>query len=243
MRRSLVLAAMLTLAGLLLGLLGPFGSYLNNGLGLRLAYWVGSIWVGALFYGAMFAVAHGIAPPGTRANWPMLIIASGIASIPQSIITRTAAFWVWPALASVGLSWPIWYAQTAMVGLMASTIYGVAMRRAPTMRAGGPMPVNVSSHADQPLPVDVIALQMEDHYVRVHTPHGSTLVLMPLGRAIAATPVEGLRTHRSWWVARHAVSGVNGTPRAMSLHLSNGVTAPVARSAVAHLRAAGWISA
>jgi DNA-binding LytR/AlgR family response regulator len=94
-----------------------------------------------------------------------------------------------------------------------------------------------------PLPVDLLALQMEDHYVRVHTPHGSELILMPLGSAIAGVTTEGLRTHRSWWVARHAVTAVEGTSRAMRLHLSNGVVAPVSRSAVVHLKSAGWIAA
>lgn len=89
---------------------------------------------------------------------------------------------------------------------------------------------------------DVLALQMEDHYIRVHRPEGSQLVLMPLGQGIAALGgLEGLRTHRSWWVARAAVADVQGTPRAMKLKLHNGLEAPVARSAVTSLRQAGWI--
>lgn len=89
---------------------------------------------------------------------------------------------------------------------------------------------------------DVLALQMEDHYVRVHRPTRSELILMPLGRAIERVGAEGLRTHRSWWVASQAVAAVEGDARSMRLHLSNGLVVPVACSAVTHLRAAGWIA-
>ncbi|MCQ9156777.1 LytTR family DNA-binding domain-containing protein [Acidomonas methanolica] len=89
---------------------------------------------------------------------------------------------------------------------------------------------------------DVIALQMEDHYVRIHTPTGSRLVHMTLSEAIdAVSPTDGLKTHRSWWVARHAVERIEGTPRAMRLHLRGGVSAPVARGAFVLLCEAGWI--
>jgi DNA-binding LytR/AlgR family response regulator len=83
---------------------------------------------------------------------------------------------------------------------------------------------------------------MEDHYVRVYRPHGSELVLMPLGRAIRRAEAEGLQTHRSWWVARHAVVRVEKNARSMRLHLSNGVIAPVSRSSIIHLKTAGWIA-
>jgi DNA-binding LytR/AlgR family response regulator len=85
---------------------------------------------------------------------------------------------------------------------------------------------------------------MEDHYVRVHTRAGSALLLMPLGQAIAeAAPLAGVKTHRSWWVARNAVIRTEGGPRAMRLHLSNGLVAPVSRAAVATLRKDGWLAA
>jgi DNA-binding LytR/AlgR family response regulator len=83
---------------------------------------------------------------------------------------------------------------------------------------------------------------MEDHYVRVHTAAGSRLVLATLRQATAALDgADGQQVHRSWWVARKAVAGVEQHGRNLRLRLANGVTAPVARSAVAPLRAAGWI--
>jgi DNA-binding LytR/AlgR family response regulator len=54
-----------------------------------------------------------------------------------------------------------------------------------------------------------IALRMEDHDVRVSTDRGGALVLMRMADAVAeVSAIAGLRTHRSWWLARSAVTGV-----------------------------------
>jgi DNA-binding LytR/AlgR family response regulator len=88
---------------------------------------------------------------------------------------------------------------------------------------------------------DVLALQAEDHYVRVHTSAGSTLVLSRLADAISGLgAIEGLRIHRSWWVARHAVRSATVERRRLSLVLVNGVTAPVSRQAAPAVRREGW---
>ena len=88
----------------------------------------------------------------------------------------------------------------------------------------------------------LIALESEDHYVRVHSRGGSTLVLLRLTDAVAELDgIDGLRTHRRWWVARDAVAQVLRRDRATSLRLVNGIAAPVARNAVADLRAADWL--
>ena len=91
---------------------------------------------------------------------------------------------------------------------------------------------------------EILCLQMEDHYVRVHTPRGSTLVLMSLSQAMAGLQdVEGTRTHRSWWVARSAVEGVLEDGRNLRLRLTGGLEAPVSRARVGELRAQGWLDA
>jgi DNA-binding LytR/AlgR family response regulator len=85
---------------------------------------------------------------------------------------------------------------------------------------------------------------MEDHYVRVHTASGSRLVLATLNQAMAALEnADGMQVHRSWWVARKAVVSAVADGRNIRLQLVNGVMAPVARSAIAKVRAAGWMAA
>lgn len=89
---------------------------------------------------------------------------------------------------------------------------------------------------------DVVALEMEDHYVRVHTALGSDLVLMRLRDAmIHVAEIEGRQVHRSWWVARLAVEDVKREGRNVRLVLAGGVEAPVSRTQVSELKDAGWI--
>ena len=87
----------------------------------------------------------------------------------------------------------------------------------------------------------LIAVQAEDHYLRVHTDRGSDLILMRLSDALAELEgLEGARTHRSWWVARAAVRDVSrGDGRAL-LTLDGGLTVPVSRRYAPGLRKAGW---
>ncbi len=89
---------------------------------------------------------------------------------------------------------------------------------------------------------DVLALQGEDHYVRVHTALGSELLLMRLGDAIEELDgLAGERVHRSWWVARDAVAAARVNGRRVLLTLTNGLEAPVNREATSRLRRSGWL--
>ncbi|PTS78703.1 LytTR family transcriptional regulator [Sphingomonas sp. HMWF008] len=233
----------LTLAlatGALLAALGPFGSYLNGSLTERAGYWIGAVLLGLLLYGSAYRLAARWTPQTGFRWWLALIAASIVASVPETLATRAAAFWLWPELARLQLPFLTWFAQSVTIGTTGMLVIGFLRR--PIAAAAGPTrkPAPIDGVSLGP---DVLALQMEDHYVRVHRATGSALILMPLGTAITHVEAEGLRTHRSWWVARRAVVSVEGNPRSMRLILSNGVVAPVARSAVTHLKAAGWVSA
>jgi DNA-binding LytR/AlgR family response regulator len=87
----------------------------------------------------------------------------------------------------------------------------------------------------------ILALQAEDHYLRVHTDIGEALILMRLSDAITELAVMGgAQTHRSWWVARSAVSkSTRGDGKGL-LTLSNAIEAPVSRNYLRVLGDAGW---
>jgi DNA-binding LytR/AlgR family response regulator len=75
----------------------------------------------------------------------------------------------------------------------------------------------------------------------VFTDVGDDLVLMRMADAAALlADVPGARVHRSWWVARAAVTGTARDGDRTLLRLENGQTAPVSRSERARLSAAGW---
>jgi DNA-binding LytR/AlgR family response regulator len=52
--------------------------------------------------------------------------------------------------------------------------------------------------------------------------------------------LEGARVHRSWWVARDAVTDARRGDGKATLTLENGVEAPVSRAYARALREAGW---
>lgn len=89
---------------------------------------------------------------------------------------------------------------------------------------------------------DLLALEMEDHYLRVHTAAGSDLILMRLRDAVAElAAIDGLQVHRSYWVAGAAVREVERTPDGrMVLVLCNGLRVPVSRSYAAAVRQKQW---
>jgi hypothetical protein len=89
---------------------------------------------------------------------------------------------------------------------------------------------------------DILALQSEDHYLRVHTARGDALILMRLSDAIAAVEgLDGAQTHRSWWVARAAINNAAKSGGRAELTLTGGITAPVSRSFYPDIRDRGWI--
>ena len=62
---------------------------------------------------------------------------------------------------------------------------------------------------------------------------------MRLNDAIAELDgVEGMRVHRSWWVAMDAVTGTLRRGRGTALLLSNGTEVPVSRSYADAVRSA-----
>ena len=87
----------------------------------------------------------------------------------------------------------------------------------------------------------LVAVEAEDHYLRIRTEAGSALVLMRLGDALEAlSGLDGFRTHRSWWVARTAVEAVRWKGGRGALSLSDGSSAPVSRTYAAALKGTDW---
>lgn len=226
--------AAVTAIGVFLGLLGPFGSFYSGPAWQRIAYWTSTAWLGAAVFGGGAALILGRL--GARpAGWAALAGYTLVICAPFALAVWFAATAIWPALRSTPHLTPAaWYLQC--LAIAAPQVALLAVLRARRPKAGGePM-------SPLRLPGDVLCLQMEDHYVRVHTARGSRLVLGTLNQATAALAgARGLRVHRSWWVAEKAVASVVMDGRNLRLVLINGLTAPVARSAVAAVRAAGWL--
>ncbi|MDB5417012.1 MAG: response regulator of the LytR/AlgR family [Phenylobacterium sp.] len=85
------------------------------------------------------------------------------------------------------------------------------------------------------------AVEAEDHYLRLHTSKGQDLILMRLSDAVAELEgIEGAQAHRSWWVARDAITDVRRADGRATLTLKDGGQVPVSRANARLLRERGW---
>ena len=88
----------------------------------------------------------------------------------------------------------------------------------------------------------VIAVSARDHYVDVVTDKGTDQLLMRFGDAIGELQgVQGVRVHRSHWVAQDAVTTAERRNGRLFLKLQNGVEIPVSRNYRADVERAGLL--
>jgi hypothetical protein len=83
-------------------------------------------------------------------------------------------------------------------------------------------------------------LAAEDHYTRVTTSQGSSLVLLRFSDALQdVVPTSGLQVHRSHWLSYDAIDKAERRGDAAQLILTNGSSVPVSRGHMPKLRAKG----
>lgn len=227
--------------GVLLGLMGPFGSFFNGGAPIRIAYWVGSVVSGMAIIGVLARLALEGARRWGWPPWAVLPVIVLVGAVAQGAPLRLVAIALWPPIAQA-VPPLAWYAQCVAIATPIVLVYYLVRIR-PLARADARADRAAATSSTVELdPGAVLYLRMEDHYVRIRTPHGSKLEMGPLSRVTAGlASVEGLQTHRSWWVARRAIVGVERDGRNLRLRLVDGEVAPVSRASVAKLRAAGWL--
>jgi LytTr DNA-binding domain len=235
--------------GVFLGVLGPFGSYLSGPMEKRIGFWVGALVIGFITFSLLVRWSIRFGRRFDIPDWLALAGAVALVSAPVSVIISAFAVWFWQDRWTLSAHWGMWYGETLVLAEpMAFGLYfwsnrhGPAETQPPATARKTEQPSDFRDRLPPRLGRDLLCLQMEDHYVRAHTPLGSDLILIALKDALEELDgVEGLQVHRSWWVAREAVSEAVNDGRNLSLRLINGVEAPVSRASVAKLRAAGWL--
>jgi hypothetical protein len=230
--------AVAAVIGLFVGVIGPYGSYYNGPPWPRIFHFIVCFCVGTLIFGVLQRLAVAGAQRLRIPVWPAVVVALLVGCVPLALFIGWLATTLWPFLR--GRITPLeWYAQCVFLSgpVLTFVVVGRALRARATERRA----VQAAPAAAR-LSGEVLCLRMEDHYVRVHTLNGSRLVAGPFERVIAGMTHEGLRVHRSWWVARAAVTGVVADGRNLSLTLRGDLAAPVSRASVARLREAGWLA-
>ncbi len=271
-RRIIIDLGIMTVIGVFLALIGPFGS-IAAPLPERLVSWIGFAWLGYGCYRPMQSLVDWGERTLALPRWGLLAATCLVSTVPMSfavmaINSQPLGTIKWPGLDAAMAT----YFSVLVIGGAVTVLFNLvqsrpreAMPDAAPM-AVAPMAAASAALADaaEPAPVpaappsipppnplfdqlppelgsEIIALEMEDHYVRVHTALGSALVLMRLRDAMVLIgDLEGMQVHRSWWVARGAVEDVLRDGRNVRLKLARDVEAPVARANVATLRDARW---
>lgn len=234
-----------TAIGLFFALIGPFGSYQRPFLE-RLVYCVGVGWAGApIFYPGL----RGGLYITLRWGWPAWVAAPVVAAIlcvPISIMVTLVRPILLPRTSRPeppALDQLVGVAMVVLPITLAGVVTWLYFQRASIAPAAAQPPrPRFLARVPARLGEEVLALEAEDHYVRVHTARGSALILMRFADAVAEMDgAEGLRTHRSWWVAKAAVRDFVSRGRRMDLVLDGGLTVPVTREAASQVRRANWV--
>jgi len=246
--RDLAVSAAITAAlGLIAAISGPFGTFYDLDLPARLGYWLASfmagwlITIGAVLFLLPLIMARGVTPTVGGA------IAGGVGAVPLTLIVLAAESAYRPTVPLPSL--PELYAYVAMISVPISTgLTWMSWHRTlrvtpPTQTDPAPPSAPFLTRIPARLGSDLLALAAEDHYVRIHTALGSDLVLMRLTDAANELQgVDGLRVHRSYWVARSAVAAADRAGRRLTLTLKNGMQIPVSRTYAATLEERGWLA-
>jgi hypothetical protein len=244
-------------AGLFLGVVGPFGTYESLYLGWRLFYWVSLMLCGTLFFPVAYLTARHHCLPRGISHFIYIPLVAVLGAVPMTLVvigvtsamfSETMGFRFDNYLRVVAISLPMVLLHHLFVEWRkppAAPLPAPA-QQAPAQEALAPpapvLPPQLLRRLPGRLGTEILCLQMEDHYVRIHTSLGQEMLLLRMRDAIAELDgLEGLQVHRSWWVARRAVASAMRDGKSLTLTLTNKLDVPVARDRLAEVKSAGWL--
>jgi hypothetical protein len=236
--------ALLLATGVFMGAIGPYGTGAMPG-GLVYVYWIAAI-VGGGVIGITVDETVGRRAGGF---WPRLAVSSVLMTPAVTLLVLMLGYWLAGNTLALGrylgLLW-----QVLLISAPVMAVRALAWRKPRTV-------VETRTVVVPPLPeaeavfrrrlsakrraARLIAIEADDHYLRVHTDVGSELVTLRFADALAELAgAHGFRTHRSWWVAADAIEAVRWRRGAGEARLAGGVAAPVSRTHAPALKEAGW---
>lgn len=227
--------------GLFLAFAGAFGTD-EAPLVLRLAYWLAVMAVGYVWGAFVSSHFFGTARSRTGRAWLDVVLAALTMSLPLTVAVWVASRIFFGFGLSVA-SMPFLFGPVLLVSLAVTAINRLIQTRRSAITHSDTAPPKFLERLPLKLRgAEVWAVQAEDHYLRLHTSKGQDLILLRLADAVDELQgIEGARVHRSWWVAREAITDAKrGDGRAI-LTLKDGAEVPVSRTYAGLLRERGWI--
>ncbi len=254
----------LIIAGIILGILAPFGTSETNSIATRIPYWVLLLLIANLMAGPIEGKLLSILREKEHHFFVLYIAKSITLSVPVFIIVVISnnlelfgifthpedfSFALVQALldnAQYGFfDYLIQFGQVFFITLLingADTLLYDKLQKSPSLETVPPAGQLFLNRLPTELGNKLICLSMEDHYVRTHTAQGDALIFMRLSDALEELKdYPGFQTHRSWWVALGAITHVTKEKRRYNVHLNNGMTAPVSQTYEKLLKEKGFI--
>ena len=235
--------------GLLLGFAGPFGSYPAFPTAIRYAFWLGLTAAGVV---AAVAAKAALPLAKLRAGAVQLVAVALVSALPMTFVVAWTMSLVQPGRFFTPQQLPSLFVAVTVVQLLivyATTAIPPAVDvaevhgRTPAVPGSSPkaVPAAFPSALLTRLPPEIggqiIALETEDHYLRVHALGGSALVLMRMADAVALLdPQLGAQVHRRWWVAEEAVAGLRTEGQRLFVCLTDNSLVPVGRTFASAVR-------
>ena len=256
--------------GFLLALFGPFGSYPALDRVQRYEFWIsltlfGYCWVAVTFF------ATGAAPLTARLNPPLRFALTVVgSSVPQGFATAWTLTLIQPGRIVTAANVPALFLAVASVQLVLTIAFfwsrGFDQHGRPSAFDDPPRNPNTVGDTEKTLfehiahqmaapsatppfmtripaalGTELLAVEANDHYLRIHMGLGSHLIHMRMIDALEELrQSDGLQVHRGWWVASHAVCSQTRKQAQTFLTLANGITVPVSRTFLNAVRKRHW---
>jgi hypothetical protein len=230
--------------GLVMAILGPFGSA-ELPFRERLPYWLACmVGGGAVGIGIDELVRRRVRHFWARLLATSVLMTPGVSAVV--VLVNATAYGAPPAaFASARLWFQVFVVSFAAMCLRqlawAHPVAPVATTPSTAEPATDPTAAFRRRLSARRRGAAILAVEAEDHYLRVHTDAGDELISGRFGDALAELAgAPGFRTHRSWWVAAEAIDDVRWMRGRGEARLKCGLTAPISRGQAAPLKAAGW---
>lgn len=235
--------------GVMMSFVGAFALD-DDPLVIRTVYLVVLCWIA----GVLDMLAYGLALRlhGVAGNfWLRALTATALITVPVGLLIWASSWWFGRnfAVSTLALIFFNTFIITAafMAAFVAPAMEGALRRGAADALAAetalsNPRPANFMERLPRHLrDGELWALKAEDHYLQALTSKGEALIRLRMADALRELgAMEGAQTHRSWWVARHAVKNVRKGEGKVALTLPDGREVAVSRAFAKALREAGW---
>ena len=230
----------LSAVSVVLWLIGPFGTLASLSLLPRAVYWTFLTFAG---YTTGYLIST------TLLHRPL----SGVAHLVRILLAGALTGCAMIALVDL-LNWLVFgmrpFSQgtltlgvtTLVISVIVMAVVDLFWRHLSPASANAPQTVPLLDR----LPFDkrgpLVAISVEDHYVRVRTTKGEEMILLRLADAIREVgPTPGAQVHRSHWAAFDQVTSATRDGDRAVLQMTSGGDIPVSRRHIPTLKEAGLL--